>query len=180
MPEATAQVTSRATRLWWRYGLALVVLVLDQATKLWASARLEYAQPVEVTPFFNLTLLHNTGAAFSFLSDAGGWQQWFFAVIAVAVSLAIVVWLWRLPQQERLQATALALILGGAIGNLWDRVVQGYVVDFLDFYVGGYHWPAFNIADAAIVVGAAIMIWLSFRDPHRDRQPPGDASQESS
>ena len=176
MPEASAQGSSKAVRMGCRYGLALVVLVLDQATKLWASARLEYAQPVEVMPFFNLTLLHNTGAAFSFLRDAGGWQQWLFAAIAVAVSLAIVVWLWRLPQQERLQATALALILGGAIGNLWDRLVQGYVVDFLDFYVGGYHWPAFNIADAGIVVGAALMIWLSFRDPQRDRQPHSDAS----
>lgn len=176
MPEASAQGSSKAVRMGCRYGLALVVLVLDQATKLWASARLEYAKPVEVMPFFNLTLLHNTGAAFSFLSDAGGWQQWLFAAIAVAVSLAIVVWLWRLPQQERLQATALALILGGAIGNLWDRLVQGYVVDFLDFYVGGYHWPAFNIADAGIVVGAALMIWLSFRDPQRQRQPHSDAS----
>lgn len=189
MPEVTDGQPSRTGALLWRYGLALVILILDQATKLWATAQLDYAQPVEVTPFFNLTLLHNTGAAFSFLSEAGGWQTWFFAIVAVAVSLAIVVWLWRLPQQERLQPTALALILGGAVGNLWDRLAQGYVVDFLDFYVGNYHWPAFNIADAAIVVGAVIMIWQSFRDPYRRDPHPRDphrdhssshASQESS
>lgn len=166
MPEAaTSSGSGRAGRLLCRYGLAASVVLLDQLTKLWASTGLDYAQPVIVAPFFNLTLLHNTGAAFSFLSEAGGWQQWFFAAVAVAVSLAIVVWLWRLPKRERLQSVALALILGGAIGNLWDRLVQGYVVDFLDFHVAGYHWPAFNFADAAIVVGAALMIGLSFRQP---------------
>lgn len=163
----------RARHLWLWYGVAVAVLVLDQLTKAWASASLDYAQPVAVMPFFNLTLLHNTGAAFSFLSDAGGWQQWFFSAVAVTVSLIIVVWLWRLPAAERWQSASLALILGGAVGNLWDRLVHGYVVDFLDFYVGGYHWPAFNVADSAIVVGAGIMIWLSFR------HPGDDASQES-
>lgn len=180
MPEALERTSRSAGSLLCRYGLALVILLLDQATKGWATAQLDYAQPVAVTPFFNLTLLHNTGAAFSFLSDAGGWQMWFFAIVALAVSLALVVWLWRLPQRERLQSAALALILGGAIGNLWDRLAQGYVVDFLDFYVGTYHWPAFNIADAAIVVGAVIMIWQSFRDPHHGRSSSNHASQESS
>ncbi len=162
---------ARHLALW--YGVALVVLLLDQLTKVWASASLVYAQPVPVMPFFNLTLLHNTGAAFSFLSDAGGWQQWFFAGVAVLVSLVIMIWIWRLPAGDRWQSASLALILGGAIGNLWDRLAYGYVVDFLDFYVGSYHWPAFNIADSAIVVGAGIMIWLSFR--HVDEpDPPSD------
>lgn len=163
MPETTmSNVSGRARHRWLWYGVAVAVLILDQLTKTWANVSLDYAQPVAVMPFFNLTLLYNTGAAFSFLSDASGWQQWFFSAIALLVSLALVVWLWRLPATDRWQSASLALILGGAIGNLSDRMVHGYVIDFLDFYVGTSHWPAFNIADSAIVVGAAIMIGLSF------------------
>ena len=144
----------------WFLGAALVV-VLDQATKLWALAALEMYRPVEVLPFFNLTLLHNTGAAFSLLADAGGWQRWLFTLLAIAIAIVVAVWLTRVAGRERWTALALALILGGAIGNVIDRLRFGYVIDFLDFHAAGWHWPAFNIADAAITVGAALLIGLS-------------------
>ncbi len=149
---------------WLWYALALLVVILDQVSKLVASGALDYARPVAVTFFFNWTLLHNPGAAFSFLSDAGGWQRWFFVAVAVGVSLVILVWMARLPRQAGRQLLALALILGGAVGNLWDRVVHGYVVDFIQLHYGGYYWPAFNVADAAICVGAAILIVDSLFD----------------
>lgn len=144
------------------YLLALVIIVLDQITKALALSHLEYARPVEVIDsFFNLTLVYNYGAAFSFLSDAGGWQRWFFTVLAVAVSVVLVVWLSRLQRHERLLSVALALVLGGAVGNLYDRVTLGYVVDFIDLYWGQHHFPAFNIADAGISIGAVLLIWES-------------------
>ena len=143
---------------WLWYGLALLVLVLDQFSKGIASEALDYARPVVVTSFFNWTLLHNPGAAFSFLSDAGGWQRWFFVLISAAISLVILIWMARLPAAARRQHLALALVLGGAVGNLWDRVAYGFVVDFIQLHYGGYYRPAFNIADSAICVGAAILI----------------------
>lgn len=143
-------------RLHWLW-ITLVVLVLDQWTKGWAEAALRMYQPVEVLPFFNLTLAYNEGAAFSFLAGAGGWQRWFFAGIALIASVVILVWLVR-GRDTRMVAAALALILGGALGNLWDRLALGHVVDFLDFHWAGYHFPAFNIADSAITVGAALII----------------------
>jgi len=143
--------------------VSLLVIVLDQLTKQWASSALSYAVPVEVIPFFNLTLLHNTGAAFSFLSDAGGWQRWFFALMALLISAVILVWLKRLPSGRVWLAVALSLVLGGALGNVWDRVTLGYVVDFLDVYYQGWHWPAFNLADSAIFVGAVMLIIDSLR-----------------
>ena len=141
--------------------ISLVVIVLDQITKVWASASLELYESIAVMPFFNITLAHNTGAAFSFLAQAGGWQRWFFTGIAVVVSVVIIVWMKRLPSGERMQAVALALVLGGALGNVIDRVIYGYVVDFLDVYYQQMHWPAFNIADSAITVGAVLLIWHS-------------------
>ena len=144
----------------WFVGAA-VVFVVDQATKLWALAALELHRPVEVLPFFNLTLLHNTGAAFSLLADAGGWQRWLFTLLAIAIAVVVAVWLARIADRERWTALALTLILGGAIGNVIDRLRFGYVVDFLDFHAAGWHWPAFNIADAAITVGAVLLIGLS-------------------
>ena len=138
--------------------LSVVVAVLDQATKHWAEAGLRLHQPVAVMPSFNLTLMYNEGAAFSLLSDAGGWQRWFFIVLAGGVSAAIIYWLAKLGPGKRWQAAALALILGGALGNLWDRVVLGHVVDFIQVYYGRWYWPAFNIADSAISVGAAILV----------------------
>jgi len=143
----------------WLTGL---IFILDFFTKLWASSALSLYEAVPITSFFNITLAHNSGAAFSFLADAGGWQRWFFTVIAVVVSGVILVWLKRLPSHEKLQAIALASVLGGALGNVLDRVMHGYVVDFLDFYYQDYHWPAFNVADISIVIGAGLLIWHSF------------------
>ncbi|MEO1751117.1 signal peptidase II [Thiofaba sp. EF100] len=141
-------------------GLALTVILLDQATKLWASSALGYAQPVPILPGFNLTLMHNPGAAFSFLGEASGWQRWFFLALAVGVSAWLMVWMRALKAHERWTGFALALIIGGALGNAIDRVWLGYVVDFIDLYWQGYHWPAFNIADSAITVGAVLLALL--------------------
>ena len=139
----------------WLTGL---VVVLDQVSKQWLSAVLHYHEPFAVIPYFNLTLMHNSGAAFSFLADAGGWQRWFFAAVALIASTAITLWLRGLKPHQRWEAAALAMVLGGALGNLWDRLWYGYVIDFLDVYYGNYHWPAFNIADTAITIGAAMLI----------------------
>ncbi|MCP5148039.1 MAG: lipoprotein signal peptidase [Pseudomonadales bacterium] len=143
------------------YALAVLVIVLDQYTKLLAESGLDYGRPVEVFSWFNLTLQYNTGAAFSFLSDAGGWQRYFFSAVALLISVALVIWLYTMPRADKLLAAALALILGGALGNLWDRLVLGHVVDFISVHYGGYYFPAFNLADAAISVGAALMIFDS-------------------
>ncbi len=151
--------------IWGWYGLAALMLVLDQLTKMWMSANLNYGETITLTSFFNFTLLHNTGAAFSFLSDAGGWQRWFFGVVAAAVSVVLVVWIARLPRSKMWEACALALILGGAVGNLYDRVMLGYVVDFIVVHYQRYAWPAFNIADSAICIGAAMLIIDMFRAP---------------
>lgn len=144
--------------------LSALVIVLDQLSKWLMSSWLDLHQTVEVIPFFNLTLAHNYGAAFSFLASAGGWQRWFFVLLAVTISIALTVWLKRLPANAKLEAASLALILGGAIGNVIDRLVYGYVIDFLDVYYGSYHWPAFNIADSAICIGAVLLIFDSFRN----------------
>ena len=147
--------------------LAIVIVVLDQWTKNLASSQLTYALPVEILPVFNLTLQHNTGAAFSFLADAGGWQRWFFTTISAVVSIVLVVWLSRLGSQQRLLAVSLSFILGGAIGNLWDRLLQGYVVDFISVHYNDWYFPAFNIADSAITIGAALMILDMFINPEQ-------------
>lgn len=146
------------------FGLAAVVVVLDQLTKWWALAGLVPHQPVEILPFFNLTLVFNRGAAFSFLAGAGGWQKWFFIGLALVISVALAVWLVRSAWRQRWLAGALALVLGGAIGNVIDRVRFGVVVDFLDFHAAGWHWPAFNVADSAITVGAVLLLLISLRD----------------
>lgn len=154
---------------WQWYGLALLILVLDQLTKQWAVTGLIENAPAEVTSFFNLTLRYNYGAAFSFLHDAGGWQRWFFSVIAAGVSVLIVVWLARLKREQWLEALALAYILGGAVGNLYDRITLGYVVDFIEVHYQQYYWPAFNLADSAITVGAVLLILdMFFRSKKAD------------
>lgn len=135
-----------------------MVVALDQITKQWVTAALTYGEPVVFTPFFNFTLLHNPGAAFSFLSEAGGWQRWFFTAMALGVSVALVIWLARVCVTKPLESLALALILGGALGNVYDRVLLGYVVDFIVVHYRSYHFPAFNIADSAITVGAFLLI----------------------
>jgi len=150
------------------YLLAALVVVLDWWTKSLASSLLDYGVPHVITPLFNLTLLHNRGAAFSLLSEAGGWQHWLLGGIALAVSVAIVVALRRLPRAARWQGLGLALVLGGAIGNLGDRLRLGYVVDFIQVHYQELYWPAFNIADSAITVGAALLILDMLRNPARD------------
>lgn len=139
--------------------LSLVVLLLDQATKHLAEGLLDWGRPVPVLPFFNLTLLYNTGAAFSFLSDAGGWQRWFFILLALGVSGVLLHWLRRLEPGQWRMGCALALILGGAIGNVIDRIWFGHVIDFIQLYYKDWYWPAFNLADSAITVGAVLLIW---------------------
>ena len=138
--------------------LAGIVIVLDQLSKAAITSHFVYGEAWAITDFFNLVLAHNTGAAFSFLHDAGGLQRWLFSAIAVAASTWIV-WLLRKHGQQTLFSLALALILGGALGNLIDRIAYGYVVDFLDFHWAGYHFAAFNVADSAITCGAALLIW---------------------
>ena len=142
--------------------LSLLAVVLDQASKWVVDSSMQLYQSIPLVPYFNLTYVRNTGAAFSFLSEAGGWQRWFFAGLAIVISIVIAVWLARLKQHETLLAVALSLVLGGAIGNLVDRLAYGYVIDFLDVYYQTWHWPAFNIADSAITLGVVLMLLESF------------------
>lgn len=151
--------------------LAAGVVALDLWTKYLAMANLELFRPVPMTGWFNLTLAHNTGAAFSLLAEGGGWQRWFFIVVASGISVFLLGWLWRLPLAARALPVALMLVLGGAIGNLIDRIRFGYVVDFIDLHYAGWHWPAFNLADSAIVVGVGLMLLESLFPP---RTPPGN------
>ena len=150
------------SKLKWLW-LAALAIGFDQASKLAIDKSFQLYESINVMPFFNLTYVHNTGAAFSFLSEAGGWQRWFFAALAIIMSTIMTIWLTRLKENETLLAVALSLILGGAIGNLIDRLFYGYVIDFLDVYYGTYHWPAFNIADSAITIGVALMLVESFK-----------------
>ena len=140
--------------------LSAAIVALDLATKALVSGSFQYAEVRPVLPFFNLVLVHNTGAAFSFLAGASGWQRWFFTVVTIAISAFIVVMLRR-HHGDRLMACALALVLGGALGNLYDRLTLGYVVDFVQLHAAGWYFPAFNVADSAITVGVALLVWDS-------------------
>ena len=137
--------------------LSLVVIILDQFSKQLVESSFMVFETLPVIPFLNLTLAYNEGAAFSFLADQSGWQRWFFVLLATAVTGVLVVWLGRLQPADRLVALALALIIGGAMGNLIDRLLFGHVIDFIDAYYGDWHWPAFNLADSAIVCGVALI-----------------------
>lgn len=142
----------------WRWLLlSAAIVIADQLSKGLASAALHLHQPLALLPSLNLTLVHNEGAAFSLLGEAGGWQRWLFIALAVVISLWIIVWLRSLPRSRARLACGLSMILGGALGNLWDRIAHGYVVDFIDVYYGQWHFPAFNVADSAITLGAAIL-----------------------
>lgn len=143
--------------------IAAVVLMLDLASKYWVESSLEFGQRIPLTGFFNLVLTYNPGAAFSFLSEQPGWQRWFLSGIAGFAAL-LIIYLLNKHKHEQLFCLSLSLILGGALGNLYDRITLGHVVDFLDFYIGSYHWPAFNLADSAIFIGAMLMIYESFRN----------------
>ena len=159
-----------AVQRWLWLGLALLLLVADQATKWLARSTLDLHEMVPVLPFLDFTLTYNLGAAFSFLSDAGGWQRWFFSLLALVVSVVIVVWIARLRQGERLLGAGLAMILGGAVGNLWDRVALGGVVDFIYLNWRGWDWPAFNVADSAITVGAVLFALHTLREGREERR----------
>jgi signal peptidase II len=150
----------------WRLWLlpSALVIALDQSTKHWIVQAFSFGEASAVTSFFNLVLAHNTGAAFSFLAGAGGWQRLFFIVVA-SVASVVILYLLRKHGRQTLFGLALSLVLGGALGNLIDRIRWGYVVDFLDFYYGSYHWPAFNVADMAITGGVILLVWDSFRKP---------------
>ncbi|CAM3012437.1 signal peptidase II [Vibrio rarus] len=153
----------KQTGLRWLW-LAALVFVSDIAIKLVVMNSMEYgwANRIEVTSFFNLLYVHNHGAAFSFLGDQSGWQRWLFAGIAIIVCGVLALWMRKLPNTAKWNNIAYSLIIGGALGNVFDRIIHGFVVDYLDFFVGNYHWPAFNLADTAICIGAGMIILDSF------------------
>ncbi|MDQ7969695.1 MAG: signal peptidase II, partial [Oxalicibacterium faecigallinarum] len=153
--------SSRAGLLPW-LGIATIIILLDQITKITAVRVMAYGESVYVTSFFNFVHVYNKGAAFSFLADHSGWQRYFFTALGLGAS-AFIIYLLKRHAGQRLFCWALALILGGAIGNVIDRLLYGHVIDFLDFHVGGWHWPAFNVADSAIFIGAALFIYDELR-----------------
>lgn len=155
--------------------ISTVVIVLDQITKIYIDGSLALGERIPVMPSFNITLWYNEGSAFSFLSNAGGWQRWFFTIVSSVVSIVLIVWLYRLTRQEKLMTWSIALILGGAIGNLIDRVAYGHVVDFIQWYYQSWYFPTFNIADAAITVGAIFLLISTFTTPEQ----PADQTEES-
>ncbi|MBT8135974.1 MAG: lipoprotein signal peptidase [Gammaproteobacteria bacterium] len=169
MTTQDASPSGRSARGW--LVLSALIIAADQLTKLYIVNNLVYRQVIEVSPLLDITRLHNTGAAFSLLADMGGWQRWFFIALGSAVSALIAVWLTRLQvPAQRLLAAGLALILGGALGNVIDRLVYGHVVDFIHAHYGDWYWPAFNVADSAITVGAAILILDTILDARRQRR----------
>ncbi len=154
-----------------RYSIVIVIIIADQITKIWADRDLEMFQQVYINSFFNITKAYNYGAAFSFLDNAGGWQRWFFTAISLVVSIVLSVWLYRMTRAEKWHSLSIALILGGAIGNLIDRVWYGYVVDFIQVHWNESYFPSFNIADAAISVGTAILLFLTFFEKNDVDEP---------
>ena len=168
---------SKGSRIAWLHWLwlSLIVFVLDQVTKYAISANFQYGESRYVFSWFNLVLAHNTGAAFSFLASASGWQREFFIALTVTISLALM-WMLKNHHTNRGLSIALALVIGGALGNLYDRVLHGYVVDFVQWHVAGYFWPAFNVADSAICLGAGLLVFDSFRKPAAGS--PADAAAD--
>lgn len=174
MPDANIRLADHSAppKPWWHWlALSLVVIALDQLTKVAIQARFEYGETHYVAPFFNLVLVYNKGAAFSFLADAGGWQRLFFIALTLVIS-SVLLWMMRGNPGNRLLCIALSLVLGGAFGNLYDRVALGHVVDFIQWHVAGYYWPAFNVADSAIFLGAVGLVIDGFR-----KQPAVDAER---
>lgn len=170
MEKNGASPDSRMNWLW----LSTLVVLLDQITKQISEHYLILYKAVPVIPGFNLTLMYNEGAAFSFLSDAGGWQRWFFITLSTVISIALIIWLQQLKktpatQNQNILSAGIALILGGAIGNLIDRVLFGHVIDFIQVYYENFYWPAFNIADSAITLGAGFLIIDMFQQHAREK-----------
>lgn len=157
MSENTSSSTAIKT-VW----LAILVIVFDQLTKMWAVDTLVFGEPVAVMPYLNWTLVYNYGAAFSFLADMGGWQRWFFAGLALVVSTILLFWLAKIPSKFTAEVWGINLVLGGAIGNVIDRFLEGRVTDFVDFYIGTWHYATFNVADVAITIGAGLLILSEF------------------
>jgi signal peptidase II len=150
--------------------VSAAIVVLDQYSKVLVDSALELHRSIELLPSLAIRKIYNSGAAFSFLSDASGWQRWFFITLALLVVVVLITWLYRLPRNQVRLALALSLVLGGAVGNLIDRVFYGYVIDFIDVYYASWHWPTFNIADSAITVGAALLLLDAFTG-HKKDQP---------
>lgn len=159
--------------------LSVAVFAVDQLTKLWVVDAFELYESIEVMPLLNLTYVQNKGAAFSFLSSAGGWQRWFLTGVAVIAIGVLVTWLRRLKPAERLLAISMSMVLGGAIGNLYDRVAYGYVIDFLDAHYQDMHWPVFNVADAAISIGVVLMLIEMLTSPDKKQSPESDPNSDS-
>ena len=159
-------MTQAKLKIWPFFMTAFAVMIVDQVTKQLADRLISYRDTVDVFPGFNLTLAYNRGAAFNLLADQSGWQRWFLGILAAAVSTVLAIWIARLKPAEKNLGWALCLILGGAAGNLIDRVIYGHVIDFIDVYWGIHHWPAFNIADSMICVGAGWMLLLSVKEPN--------------
>lgn len=155
---------------WLFLWISAIVVVLDQWTKYMASNQLELYVPNKITSFFNLTLMHNEGVAFSFLADQSGWQRYFIAVVASVIVIWLLYWLFNNSKNMKLQNTALVLVIGGALGNIWDRIYLGYVVDFIELHYAGYYWPAFNVADSAICVGAVLLIVDAFKNKEQAKE----------
>lgn len=166
MPKFFIAFNNSGLRWLW---LTLLCLVLDQVTKHWVAGSFSLYESINVLPIFNITYVHNLGAAFSFLADQGGWQRWFFTAIAAIACIVFTIWLARTAKSQTLLSIAVALMLSGAMGNLIDRALFGYVIDFLDFHWSGNHFPAFNVADSMIFIGAALMILESFTTEDNDR-----------
>jgi signal peptidase II len=143
---------------WYWFILSIVIIIADQVSKYWIAVSLTPYKPMPVFPMLNITLAYNTGAAFSFLSGAGDWHRWFFAGFSLVLSVILAIWLWRTPKQDQLQSAGICLILGGAVGNLIDRGLQGYVIDFIDVYYENHHFATFNLADSAICIGATLLV----------------------
>ena len=154
--------------------LSLILFIADQATKITVLNTLDLYQDINILPIFDITHVHNYGAAFSFLSDAGGWQRYFFTIIAVVISTLLVYWMYKTPNEQKLLLTSYALILSGALGNVWDRINYGYVVDFLHFYYQNWSFPAFNVADIAISIGAFFLILDAIFEHKREQQPKSE------
>ena len=148
--------------------VSAVVVLLDQLSKLWADSALQLYQSIELIPSLAIRKIYNSGAAFSFLGDASGWQRWFFIALASLVAIVLIVWLYRLQKNQLRMALALSLVLGGAVGNLVDRVLYGHVIDFIDVYYASWHWPTFNVADSAITLGAALLLLDAFTNHNKD------------
>ena len=167
----TSSTRPTLARSGWRWlPLTLLLIFADQATKAWIEARFELYQSMPVLPVLDITRLHNPGAAFSFLADAGGWQRWFFTALAFVVSAAIVFWLRRIDAaQQRALAVGLALIVAGAVGNVIDRLQHGFVIDFVHVHWGQAYFPAFNLADSAISIGAALLLLDAWHEWRRER-----------